>query len=164
MHKHLTLVKNQQITPAIRTEAFSDMEIILAQALLMDTGSATFKTFKSAEAVDMLSGLVSLAYTALQLFAMHNQELVENKGEGYQIYQKLEIMQFLSKKIHQCSSGEAPYYAELYYTCANLASGYLNADFDKAFHVYHDWRELYLSQNSGLTKSIAPELADCLYE
>lgn len=164
MVKHLTLVKNQQATPATTADEFSDMEIILAQALLMETGSATFKTFKSSESVDILSGLVSLAYTALQLFAMRDQATIENKGEGYQIYQKLAIIQLLSEKIHQCSSGQAARYAELYYASANLASGYLNADFDKAFRAYHDWRKHYLDHNNGLTISNAPELADCLYE
>jgi hypothetical protein len=164
MHKHLALVKTLQTGQEAYNGQFPDIEIILTQAILMEAGSATFKAFKSAEMADFLAGLVSLAYTSLQVFALHNQEIIENTGAGYQIYQKLAIMQLLSEKIHQCSSGEAAHYAELYYCCANLASGYLNANFDKAFQAYHEWRKTYLNSATGLVKPQLPELTDCLYE
>ena len=148
----------------------SDMEIILAQALLMDAGSATFKAIKSGEIADILAGLVGLAYTALQALAMQGKDIVENQGEGYQEYQMLAIMRLLSDKIHRCSSGQAERYAELYYLCANLASGFLNADFDKAFQVYHEWRKVCQGPSDEADKILktnntkSPDLTDCLYE
>ncbi len=162
MHKNLELVYTQQPKPNIAGTQISDMEIILTQALLMDAGAATFKAFKSAEMANILVGLVSLSYIALQIFAMQKNGLIENKGEGFQIYQKLAIMQFLSAKIHHCCSGEAKRYAELYYTCNNLASGYLNADFDKAFSMYHQWRISYLRSENKISSPV--DLTDCLYE
>lgn len=163
MHHHLALVKT--IQPEI--PSVSDMDIILSQALLMDAGCVAFKAIKSGEIADILAGLVALAYRALQALAMQDHDIVENQGEGYQQYQMLTIMRQLSDKIHQCSSGEAKQYCELYHLCANLASGFLNADFDKAFQVYHEWLGAYQgfgdkAKKQNILKTL--DLTDCLYE
>jgi hypothetical protein len=173
MHHHLTLVKAIYPTPKIiegQIPSVSDMDIILSQALLMDAGSITFKAIKSGEIADILAGLVALAYTALQALAMQDKDIVGNQGEGYQQYQMLAIMRLLSDKIHLCSSGQAKHYSELYHLCANLVSGFLNADFDKAFQVYHEWRKVCQGSGVGtnkihdLHKTKIPDLTDCLFE
>lgn len=167
MHNHLALVKTRQ--PEIQCP--SDLDVILSQALLMDAGSITFKSIKSGEVAVILAGLVGLAYTALQTLARQDNEGIILPTSGcHQEYQMLAIMRLLSKKIHDCSSGEAKDYCELYHLCASLASGFLNADFDKAFQVYHDWRIACRDSNTEvddtykLHKTKCPDLTDCLYE
>jgi hypothetical protein len=173
MHHHLALVKTLQPYPKhteMESQHISDMDIISSQALLMDAGSATFKAIKLGEITDILVGLVSLAYAALQALAMQNKDVVENQGEGYGQYQMLAIMQLLSGKIHHCSSGEAKHYSELYHLCVSLSSGFLNADFDKAFQVYHEWRKACQDSSYDINKTHdphktkLPDMTDCLYE
>jgi hypothetical protein len=173
MHRHLTLVKTIQPRPkVVEGEAMlvSDMDIILSQALLMDAGSMTFKAIKSGEIVDILAGLVALAYASLQALAMQDKDIVEHQGATYQAYQMLAIMRLLSDKIQNCSSGQAKHYSELYHLCTHLAAGFLNADFDKAFRVYHEWRKVRADSNEETAKILSPhktkrpDLTDCLYE
>jgi hypothetical protein len=173
MHNHLALVRTMQPNQKVsegETLHVSDMDIILSQALLMDAGSLTFKAIKSGEIADILAGLVSLAYTALQTLAIQDKDIVENQGEGYQQYQMLAIMRLLSDKIHLCSSGQAEHYSELYHLCTNLASGFLNADFDKAFQIYHEWAKVCQGSGAesnkthGTYKTKIPDLTDCLFE
>jgi hypothetical protein len=173
MHNHLALLKTMQLNHKQsegEVQCASDMDIILSQALLMDAGSTTFKAIKSGEIADILTGLVGLAYSALQALAIQDEDIVENQGEGYQQYQMLVIMRLLSDKIHQCSSGDAKHYSELYHLCSNLASGFLNADFDKAFQVYCEWRKTWQAANVAADKMHdphirkIPDLTDCLYE
>jgi hypothetical protein len=173
MNRHLALIlKANQRSPELAHDevpCVSDMDIIFPQALLMDAGSATFKAIKSGDIVGILVGLVALAYTALSVLAYQEQELVDQKI-GVQEYQMLAIMRLLSGKIHQCSSGEAMHYSELYHACVSLVTGFLNADFDKAFLAYHNWYET--SRDSGdapgslrdLHQRKLPDLEDCLYE
>ena len=136
----------------------------------MDAGSATFKAIKSGEIADFLAGLVALAYTSLQALAAQDVNLVENQGETYQVYQLLPIMRLLSGNIQHCSSGQAAHYSGLYHLCVHLASGFLNADFDKAFRIYHKWRKTSADEGEGTTemlgvfKTKSPDLIDCLYE
>jgi hypothetical protein len=169
MHDHLALLKN--LKPMIEErDTVSDMEIILSQALLMDAGSITFKAIKSGEIADILVGLVALAHSALLALAMQEQEIIEPARESRQEYQMLAIMRMLSEKIHHCSSGKAQDYCELYHLCASLTSVFLNADFDKAFQVYHEWYKACqgLSHDANKIydqhKSTCPDLTDCLYE
>lgn len=173
MHQHLTLIKTVQPRQKVvegETMPVSEMEIILTQALLMDAGSATFKAIKSGEIADILAGLVALAYTSLQALAMQDEDIVEHQGAACQTYQLLAIMRLLSDKIQNCSSGQAKYYSELYHLCTHLASGFLNADFDKAFLAYHDWCEARVDSSEETTKMLnpqktkLPDLTDCLYE
>lgn len=173
MHHHLALVKTIQPHPKFKEgeiPCVSDMDIILSQALLMDAGSVTFKAIKSGEIADILAGLVALAYAALQALAMQGKDIVENQGESHQAYQMLAIMRLLSDKIHHCSSSQAGHYSGLYHLCASLSSGFLNADFDKAFRVYHEWRKVCLDTSYGTNKkhdphkTRLPDMTDCLYE
>lgn len=173
MHHHLALVKAIRHHPKFtegETPCVSDMDIILSQALLMDAGSVTFKAIKSGEIAEILAGLVALAYTALQALAMQDKDIVENQGEDHQVYQMLAIMRLLSDKIHHCSSGAAKHYSGLYHLCTSLSSGFLNADFDKAFLVYHEWHKTCCDY-SYVTHKIhdphttrLPDMTDCLYE
>jgi hypothetical protein len=173
MHHHLALVKTRQPQPKFKEGEIPrvpDMGIILSQALLMDAGSVTFKAIKSGEIAEILAGLVALAYTAMQALAMQDKDIAEHQGESHQVYQMLAIMQLLSARIHHCSSGQAGHYAELYHLCASLSSGFLNADFDKAFRVYHEWREACQDSNDKADKmpdahkAKLPDMTDCLYE
>ncbi|MEQ1559455.1 MAG: hypothetical protein ABL933_11035 [Methyloglobulus sp.] len=173
MHQHLTLIKTVQPRQKVvegETMPVSEMKIILTQALLMDAGSAIFKAIKSGEIADILAGLVALAYTSLQALAMQDEDIVEHQGTTCQTYQLLAIMRLLSDKIQNCSSGQAKHYSELYHLCTQLASGFLNADFDKAFRVYHDWCKARVDSSEETAtmlnpqKTKLPDLTDCLYE
>jgi hypothetical protein len=169
MYNHLALVKTiYHHTKVVSGEMphVSDMDIIASQALLMDAGSVTFNAIKSGEIAEILAGLVALSYNALQAVAIHNQDIIEAPSEGYQEYQILAIMQLLSNKIHRCSSGAAKRYTELYHLCASLTSGFLNADFNKAFLVYHEWYKANQISNDETNhhKANLPDLTDCLYE
>ena len=166
MKHHLALVKT--IHPCLKPaqgESVSDMDIILSQALLMDSGSVSFKAIKAGEIADILAGLVALAYAALQALAVQGNDFVENQVESRQEYQMLAIMRLLSEKIYRCSSAKAEYYSELYCLCSHLSSGFLNADFDKAFNLYHEWRKNCQESSDKPNKNTKPiDLSNCLYE
>ena len=166
MHKHLALVKAIHCTAKIgdETPQLSDMDIIIHQALLLDAGSVTFKAIKSGEIADILAGLIALAYAALQALAMQDEDIIVPIVKRHQEYQMLAIMRMLSEKIHHCSSGKAQDYCELYHLCTSLASGFLNADFDKAFQVYCEWHKANEYHNKNPYKANLPDLTDCLYE
>ena len=166
MHNHLALVKASHCTPKIENETphLSDMDIIIYQALLMEAGGITFKAFKSGEIADILTGLVALAYAALQALVQQDEDMGMPTVERHQEYQMLAIMRLLSDKIQHCSSGNGTDYCELYYLCASLAIGFLNADFDKAFQVYCEWRTTNRDYNEDYYKANLPDLTDCLYE
>ncbi len=163
MHNHLVLVKATQPTRNVAAGEIPhlpDMDIILAQALLMDAGSKTFKAIKSGEMADILVGLVELAHAALQTLAKQNEDVAENPRKGSREYQMIAIMRLLSDSICRCSSGEAKHFSDLYHQCAGLATDFLNADFNKAFQTYHAWRE----DNDGAGKAKHLDLTDCLFE
>lgn len=171
MHNHLALVKTNHCKPEFEGDAphLSEMDIILYQALLMDAGSVILKAIKAGEIPAMLAGVIGLAYTALQALARQDED-IEKTGEHHQDYQMLAIMRLLSEKIHHCSSGEAKDYSALYDLCASLTSGFINADFDKAFGAYHNWYKAYQDSNPGadirpeLHKAQCPDLTGFLFE
>jgi hypothetical protein len=147
------------------------MGIIYSQALLMDAGSLSFKAIKAGDIEEILAGLVILAYTALETLTLLGCDIADYAGENRQSYQMLAIMRLLSDKINDCSSGEARYYSTLYHVCSHLATDFLNADFDKAFRVYHEWRTAIIDATDEKNfnrqisnKSKFPDLTDCLYE
>lgn len=154
MHNHLQLVK-QSHGPA-HGDRLSEMEIIAQQAVLMEDGSAILKALKTGETLDILTGLVKLAYSALTAVAMQNGDVADRpvswRHDGF----VASLMRILSDKINRCASGNAEDYAELYRLCAHLASNFINADFDKAFRAIHD------SKMSHSAKT--PDLSDCLFE
>jgi hypothetical protein len=161
MNPHLALLKTISTGPFSQAKSLFDMDIILSQALLMDAGSATFKAMKSGEISEILTGLVALAYNALLPLAGQDQGLIEQTA-SHQTYHLLAIMRLLSEEISQCSSGKAEDYSRLYHSCSHLATDFLNADFDKAFRAYHEWRETNKSANTINLKTL--DLKDCLYE
>lgn len=171
MSDHLSLVKNSKSgAPVTAGQTLSDMDIIDLQALLMQAGSAAFRAIKSGEIANILTGLVSMAYTSLEALSALGKERIEGKREASQAYQMPAIMRLLSDKIGHCTSGEATAYCALYHLCEDLSSGFLNADFDKAFRVYHEWRkanpdltDICFKTETGCLIN-APDLTDCLYE
>jgi hypothetical protein len=145
----------------------SDMNIIMYQALLMESGSETLKAIKIGEMGQILTGLVDLAYVALAAIAAHGEDVIENpvtwRHDGF----VLSIMQLLSDKISRCASGNTESYSELYCLCVQLARSFLNADFDKAFKRVHE-KNLSTFQTAGkyrvVEHSSLADLSDCLYE
>jgi hypothetical protein len=174
MHQHLALIKNRQSAQSIGhggvPVCLPDMDIIYTQALLMDAGSASFKAIKLGEIEGILARLVAIAYCSLEALSKLGYDVLEYAGENRLSYQMLDIMQLLSNKINDCSSGEAKHYSALYRLCSHLVTDFLNADFDKAFRVYHAWQISYLdtidvdSIQNITTNSKLPVLTDCFYE
>jgi len=162
MNKHLKLVREFHDALAVpqaehgANTRLSDMDIVLRQALLMDEGSAALKAIKSGDMVEILAGLVNLAYSALGAVAMQGSEVTDHpvtwRHDGF----VLSIMRILSDKINHCSSGSSDDYSAVYCLCIHLARGFINADFDKAFQMIHDGK---------MSKPVKiPDLSDCLYE
>ncbi|MBL6988120.1 MAG: nucleoside triphosphate pyrophosphohydrolase family protein [Methylobacter sp.] len=162
MNKHLKLVRefhNAFSFPQAEYEAnerLSDMDIIMRQALLMDEGSAVLKAIKAGDMVEILAGLVNLAYCALGAVAMQGGVVTDQqvtwRHDGFVV----SVMRALSDKIHACTSGSADDYSAVYCLCVHLTRSFINADFDKAFQMIHD---------SNISKSVkAPDLSECLYE
>lgn len=162
MNKHLKSVREFHDTFFLlqaehgANARLSDMNIILRQALLMDAGSATLKAIKSGDMVEILSGLVNLAYSALGAIAIQGGDVTESpvtwRHDGF----VLSIMRILSDGIHRCSSGNPEDYSGVYCLCAHLSRIFINADFDLAFQRVHEGK---MSQ-----AQTTPDLSDCLYE
>ena len=173
MTNHLELVKSLKNIASVTTtpkSQLNEMEIIGLQALLMQSGSATFRAINSGEIANILTGLVSMAYTAMEALSAMGKKKIEGNREATQAYQMPAIMRLLSEKIDQCASGDASSYCELYHLCEDFSSGFLNADFDKAFRCYHEWRkanpeltDICFKTETGCLIN-APDLTDCLYE
>lgn len=163
MNPHLSLIKASPTHPqSTQAEGLSDIDIILSQALLMEAGSASFKAMKSGEIVEILAGLVALAYYALLALAGQDKNLIDQPA-SHQTYHLLAIMRLLSEEIYQCSSGKAEAYSRLYQSCSHLTTDFLNADFDKSFRTYHEWKKTNNPTNpQDSPKTI--DLTDCLYE
>ncbi|MFU8789469.1 MAG: nucleoside triphosphate pyrophosphohydrolase family protein [Methylobacter sp.] len=162
MNKHLKLVREfhdaislPQAEPG-ENRHLSDMDIVMRQALLMDEGSAVFKAIKAGEMVQILLGLVNLAYCALGALALCGGDVTERpvnwRHDGFVV----SLMRTLSEQINRCASGHADDYSALYCLCAHLSGRFINADFDKAFQMVHDGK---LSKPAK-----TPDLSDCLFE
>ena len=162
MNKHLKLVREFHDSCSFpqaeqgANQHLSDMDIVVHQALLMAQGSVILKAVKAGEMVEILAGLVNLAYSALGAIAMRVGDVTDRpvtwRDDGFVV----SIMRILSDKINQCSSGSADDYSEVYGLCAHLTRSFINADFDKAFQMIHDGKMF------GQAK--APDLSECLYE
>lgn len=162
MNKHLKLVREYHDTFAIPQAEqganlrLSDMDVVLRLALLMEEGSASLKAIKAGDMVEILAGLVNLAYSALGAVALQGGDVTELpvtwRHDGFVI----SIMRALSDRIHNCTSGSADAYSAVYCLCIHLTRGFINADFDKAFQMIHDGK---LSKPAKI-----PDLSDCLYE
>jgi hypothetical protein len=162
MNKHLKLVREfndacsySQAVHGTNTR-LSGMDVVVRQALLMDEGSATLKAIKSGDMVEILAGLVNLAYCALGAVAMQGDDVSDRpvtwRPDGFVV----SIMRILSDKINHCTSGSTDDYSEVYGLCCHLTRNFINADFDKAFQMIHD---------AKLAKAVkAPDLSECLFE
>ncbi len=181
MNKHLQLVRqfHEQfgIPQANASEIthLSDMDIVMRQALLMDCGSETFKAITAGDLAKILAGLVDLSYNALAAIACRGDDVLATSVTWRQDGSVLSVMRVLADKINQCASGESIHYSALYMLCEQLARGFINADFDKAFQMVHN----NLLMNSQLSvvsgrdyeqriaqESLpqAPDLSEALYE
>lgn len=181
MHKHLEKVREFHQRFGIEqpeypeTAHLSDMDIVMRQALLMDCGSETFKAITSGDLAKILAGLVDLAYNALAAIACRGDDVISTSVSWRQDGSVLSIMRVLSDKINSCASGESIHYSALYNICEQLARGFVNADFDKAFAIVHDnlmnssvstasaGRD-YSQRLAKETLPEAPDLSDALYE
>ncbi|MGZ8151749.1 MAG: nucleoside triphosphate pyrophosphohydrolase family protein [Methylovulum sp.] len=181
MNKHLKLVRDFHSACSHPQAVYgsnarlSDMEIITRQSMLMENGCEVLDAIKAGEMVEILAGLVNLAYCALGAIAVHGGEVVESpvtwRHDGF----VLSLIRLLSDRINQCTSGNTEDYSKVYCLCVHLSSSFLNADFDKAFLVIHDnnlsrFRETGESiyDDAEKLRSLklleTPDLSDYLYE
>jgi len=181
MHKHLQKVREFHQRFGIEQPAYpetahlSDMDIVMRQALLMDCGSETFKAITAGDLAKILAGLVDLAYNALAAIACRGDDVSATTVKWRQDGSVLSVMRVLADKINNCSSGESMHYSALYNLCEQLARGFVNADFDRAFNTVHAhlMGSNIPSTNAGRdygqriakeTLPPAPDLSDALYE
>lgn len=180
MNKHLQLVREFHDRVGIKqpdypkTAHLSDMDIVMYQALLMDYGSATFKAITSGDLANILAGLVDLAYGALSPIACRGDDVIATSVAWRQDGSVIPVVKVLCDKIGLCSTGETVQYSALYNICEQLARGFINADFDKAFQIVH--RHLMLQPSvyepdQNYTARIVraslpspPDLSEALYE
>jgi hypothetical protein len=142
----------------------TDMEVISSQSSLMEAGSLTFHAMQVGELSEILTGLVALAYAALEILAVKNAEIVEDANVKSNDYIMIIIMRRLTQKIADCSSGNPVDYLILFNYCRHLARDFINADFDNALIIYHNWRVSQGNATLVNRKNILPDLADCLFE
>lgn len=181
MNKHLQLVRAFHDQFGIKQPEYpetthpSDMDIVMRQALLMDCGSETFKAITAGDLAKILAGLVDLSYNALAAIACRGDEVISTSVAWRQDGSVLSVMRVLADKINSCASGESIHYSALYNICEQLARGFINADFDKAFAMVHtnlmrsghgaaDAGNDYSQRIAKETLPPAPDLSDALYE
>jgi hypothetical protein len=181
MNKHLKLVRElhdaQSFPQAEQGEnvRLSEMDIIMRQALLMAEGSEVLRAIKAGDMVEILAGMIDLAYCALGAIAIQGADVLDRsvswRHDGFVI----SLMRLFSDKINNCTSGSPDNYSEVYCLCVYLSRSFINADFDKAFQMVHDSKMSRLDHSSKLTDENAgeilkskffkaPDLSECLYE
>ena len=177
MNKHLKLVREFHDASSCPQAAqganahLSEMDIIMYQALLMEAGSELFKAIKAGDMVEILAGMINLAYCALGAIAVQGADVLDSpvswRHDGFVI----SLMRLFSDKINQCASGNPDHYSAVYSLCVYLSRSFINADFDKAFKMLHDSKMSELD-NSGVPVEDTrrskffkmPDLSACLYE
>lgn len=153
----------------------SDMEAVEYQALLMEAGGEVLKAIKVGEMLDILAGLINLAYVALAAIAKQGGEITGKSVAWQQGGFVLSIMRIIADKINGCSSGGTDGYSAVYCLCVHLTRGFVNADFDKAFYMVHQYNIARATQNGEsfysdsdsfrkLKLKKTPDLSACLYE
>ncbi len=181
MNKHLKLVREFHDAFSFpqaengESTRLSEMDIIIYQALLMEEGSELFRAIKAGEMVEILAGMINLAYCAVGAIAIQGADVLDRpvswRHDGFVI----SLMRLFSDKINNCASGNPDNYSEVYCLCVYLSRNFINADFDKAFQMVHDSKMSKLSKNSKLICENAgealkskffktPDLSECLYE
>jgi hypothetical protein len=181
MNEHLKLVREFHEAFAFpqaeqgANRRLSEMDIVKYQALLMAAGSEVLNGIKAGEMVDLLLGLVDLAYAASAAIAKQGGDIIDGPVSWRQDGSVLSIMKMVSEKINQCAAGDSAGYSAVYCLCSHLVRGFVNADFDKAFRIVHN---NHVSQLQAGGQSIydtaakirklklqkTPDLSDCLYE
>ena len=181
MNKHLKLVREFRDAFSLPYAAhgenakLSEMDIIMHQALLMEEGSELFRAIKAGDMVDILTGMVNLAYCALGAIAIQGADVLDRPVSWQHDGFVISLMRLFSEKINNCASGSSENYSEVYGLCVYLSRSFINADFDKAFQMVHDGRmsrvdkigQLSCENVEEIHKSKffkAPDLSDCLYE
>ena len=179
MNPHLQLVREFHDRFGIAQPEYPDtahlstMDIVMRQALLMDCASETCKALTSGDLAKILAGLVDLAYNALAAIACQGGDVVATSAAWRQDGSVLSVVKALSDRVNQCTSGESVHYSALYNLCLQLARGFVNADFDKAFRLVHDnlmgkagggSAQNYEQRIARETLPTAPDLSDALYE
>lgn len=173
MNKHLQYVRNYRENFSLPQAEFggpghmSDMDIVLCQAVLLESGSETFRSLKKGDMSEILGDLAQLAYCALNPVAMQGGDVIERRVFWRHDGSILSVMRLLSDNIHRCSSGLVIDYSTLYCSCKHLACNFLNADFDRAMQLFH---EAQMADTRGLRSfdqrlaSPTADFSECLYE
>ena len=181
MNKHLKLVREFHDAfsfPQAEHGAnvrLSEMDIIMHQALLMEEGSELFRTIKAGDMVEILAGMINLAYCALGAVAIQGADVLDRPVSWQHDGFVISLMRLFSDKINNCTSGNPDNYSEVYCLCVYLSRSFINADFDKAFQMVHDRKMSRLDKTGKLISENAeeirkskffkvPDLSDCLYE
>jgi hypothetical protein len=181
MNEHLksvmafhTALSRPQVAPRADSRLY-EMDVIQYQALLMEASGEVFKSIKAGEMVEMLVGLIDLAYVALAAIAIQGRDVIDKPAAWRQDGHMLPVMQIISDKVNDCSSGSSESYSAVYCLCIHLARGFVNADFDKAFQMIHQnniaralqsGESFYIDSDNfrKLKLKKTPDLSDCLYE
>lgn len=171
MNKHLQQVKEFRARFGWPTaeDHLSEMQIVLRQAWLMDAGKQFLLALQRGDMADILARLTALAYLALHAIARAGGEVESQPVVWRHDGSVASLMRLIGEKINACGSGRAQDYAALYCTAAQLASAFLNADFDKAFDAFHAY-QLQVGNacshdgQAEIDCGKVPDLSDCLYE
>ena len=181
MNNHLKLVREFHDAYSIPQAAqggnmrLSEMDIISHQAMLMEGGSELFRAIKAGDMVDILAGMINLAYCALAAIAMEGGDVLMQPVSWRHDGSVISLMRLFSDKINHCASGNPDNYSDVYCLCVYLSKSFINADFDRAFQIVHDNRMSSLGEKDKLTYENVndimklkcfknPDLSDCLYE
>jgi hypothetical protein len=173
MNKHLQSVREfrERFDLPAGEAHLSDMAIVLRQAWLMEGGKEVFLAVRQGDMTVILARLTGLAYLALNAVAMLGQDVTMQSVSWRHDGSVLSLIRLIGDKINACASGRSEDYSALYAACAQLASGFLNADFDKSFGVFHQHRMEtgtvlgHGAEDRGeVDWSRLPDLSDCLYE
>lgn len=138
MSEHLRSVKEfHQALSILPTQVegahgLPDKDIINYQAMLMETGSELLKAMRVGEMPEMLLGLVELAYVALAAIAKQNGELAARPAAFNSEWTLLSVVNVVSDKINACSAGQVEAYSGVYFLCVDLATAFVNADFNNS--------------------------------
>lgn len=173
MNKHLQHVRHYRENFSLPQSEFgipghmADMDIVLCQAALLESGSEAFRSLKKGDMSEILGGLAQLAYCALNPVAMQGGDVVERPVFWRHDGSILSVMRLLSDHIHRCSSGLVIDYSALYCSCKHLACNFLNADFDRAMQLFHEAQIAHADNLKSIDFRMASPVADfseCLYE
>ena len=181
MNKHLNLVREfhdafsfPQSEHGANVQ-LSEMDVIMRQALLMEEGSELLKAIKAGDMVDILAGMIDLAYSALGAIAIQGADVLDRPVSWQHDGFVISLVRLFSDKINHCASGSPDNYSEVYCLCAYLSKNFINADFDKAFQMVHDSKMSRLDKSGKLIcenieEALSskffkiPDLSECLYE